>query len=140
MLSDTDLAQIRRDEMQRLLADKEALDEAVHAYRVEMAHEAIAERQSRVEARKLRIREEFEKRSRAAKSASKKRKREDLAQFKPVKTVHVGFQGEYSERFCLHCDVPEDLFGFDLDGDRYKAEESRFDCIVHAQRARSKNA
>ena len=140
MLSDTELAKIRLDEMQRLLADKEALDEAVHAYRVEMAQEAIADRRARVEARKLRIRAEFDKRSRAAKAAWKKRKRQDRAKFRPVKSVHVGFQGEYSERFCLHCDFPEDLFGFDLDGDRYKAEESRFNNIVHAQRARSKNA
>jgi hypothetical protein len=140
MLSDIELAQIRLDEMQRLLVDKDALDEAVHAYRVEMAQEAIAERQARVEARKLRIREDFEKRSKAAKASVQKRKPQDIAKFRPLKSVQVGFQGEYAERFCLHCDFPEDLFGFDLDGDRYKAGESRFDNIIHALRSRSKDA
>ncbi len=140
MLSDTDLARIRLEEMRRMLVDKEALDEAVHAYRVEMAQEAIAERSARVEARKLRIRQDFEKRSNAAKTAWEKRKRVDRAKFRPVKGVHVGFQGELNERFCLHCDVPEELFGFDLDGDRYKAKESRHDNIIHFLRWRQKNA
>lgn len=151
MKQDIDRFEIARKEAMKWLAqDERFFKEAMHQYRVGVAKKAIQERTERVEARKRKIREEFEKRSKACKQGWEKRKERERLQAEKEKyfaqkrdakvwprvRVEHGFGGEFCERFQLHCEIPEELMGFDLAAELYEEPESRYDSLVHYLRAK----
>lgn len=151
MKRDTDFyEEARKREMQRLANDPLALEMAIreHPFHVYLVEREV-DWQQRTQQRKKKIQEDFEYRSEAAKRGwDKRRKRERLEADKakymrkrggnswPRVRIDHGFGGEFCERFQLHCEIPEELMGFDLAAELYEEPESRYDSLVHYLRAK----
>ena len=92
-----------KEEMLRLSQDQEWINKQIHQARWEKTKQEAEEERKQEEWR--RARKLFHEQMMAAEQI--RRKNADKP-WKPGKKVHVGFQGEVSERFKLHCQIPDD--------------------------------
>lgn len=98
---------VRREEMERLSNDKKFIDTIIHRTQLEqLAKKFKNDYQSYRKAKKQL------KKQRAESGRYPRKKRESLYL---ENRVAYGFQGDLSERYNLHCDLPEENYSHDWD-------------------------
>jgi hypothetical protein len=137
MLIDTELFdRVRREEMKRLGADEELLRQVI------VENPPADKKQQRDSLAWLSYWERENEERRLRKQAKEKRRKWEERQHKigalHKPKVNIGFQGEFNERFKLHCEIPEQLHGFDLAEEIYYPSEIQYDSVIHFLRAKWK--
>ena len=137
MLLDTELYErIRRDEMKKIADDSELLRQAI------IDNPSEKKEDTRNSLAWLDYWERRNDDERLRKEAKERRERWEERQHKrgalQAQKVHVGFQGELHERFRLHCDIPEQIMGFDLADEIFSEPESKYDSLTHYLRSRAR--